>query len=324
MPLVEPPSKDPSLTEHRVTELEAASSARSRARSASWRRWMREPLLHFLLFGVLVFTADAWLGEVEEPPRGEPSVGVAEVAPPVIRVDKALVEDLRRGRRALLEREPSDAEVAAAVQAWIDTEILVREALSRGLEVDDPVVRDHLARKMSFILDAREAAALPTEADLKALYEAHRGDYRLDTRLTLRQCFIAIGSQGAEASKARAEALLASAERGASLEALREASEQPPGGPVLRGRSLPRLVARYGEPFVEGLEALPLNTWTLRGSSLGWHVVRVEKRREGRQLTFEQARNRVVVRWKTIQTRQASEEALDALRRRYKVEGWPP
>lgn len=323
MPPVEPPSKDPSLTAHRATEVEAASSARS----TWWRRWMREPLLHFLLFGVLVFTTDAWLGEVEESPRGEPSVserGATSATPPVIRVDKALVEDLRRGRRALLEREPSDAEVAAAVQAWIDTEILVREALSRGLEVDDPVVRDHLARKMSFILDAREAAALPTEADLKALYEAHRGDYRLDTRLTLRQCFIAIGSQGVEASKARAEALLASAERGASLEALREASEQPPGGPVLRGRSLPRLVARYGEPFVEGLEALPLNTWTLRGSSLGWHVVRVEKRREGRQLTFEQARNRVVVRWKTLQTRQASEAALDALRRRYKVEGWPP
>ena len=50
---------------------------------------------------------------------------------------------------------------------------------------------------------------------------------------------------------------------------------------------------------------------------------RRERRQPGRQLTFEEASNRVRARWLRERLATARDAATDALRATYTVEGWP-
>ena len=238
----------------------------------------------------------------------------------VIEVDEALLTDIRRVLASKLERAPTDAEIEEAVGDWIDEEILVREAEILGIDHDDPVVRAHLSSKMAFVLQAREVAPVPTDAELRQLYAKVRGDYFLPAQITLRQYFFAGTS---EAVKRRAEALKARAEAGEAKQQLSESSDKPPGGPVLRGRTLARLETLFGKDFADGLDEVTIGSWHLRQSPRGWHVVSVTKRRDAKQLSFEDAKTRVAARWQAERIQNASDGSLRELRKKYEVRGWP-
>lgn len=239
----------------------------------------------------------------------------------------SLIEDLRRQQHDALGRAATKDELAAAVERWIRDEMLVREARSRGLDIADPVIRGRLAIKMAELFDAREVPDTPDDAELRALYEAHLSDYRVAARLTVRQLFVTGPREDRaahDAARARAVELRSRAEAGLELDALTAEADTPPGGPVLRGRRPARLVELYGAAFAEGLDAVALDTWHLRPSPMGWHIVRVERRQPGRQLTFQEAHNRVRARWQRERLALARDTATDALRATYTVEGWPP
>jgi hypothetical protein len=268
--------------------------------------WYRQPLLHFTLVGAL-----AWGILTARAPEPEPTDR--------IEVTDALIQDLRNTAIAQRDREPTPEELAEAVQEWIDTEMLVREAVSQGLDVNDSVVRAHLARKMLFVLQAAEVAGDPTDEELRQLYHETRDRWRLDEVLTVRQAFVPAGAD----ALAEATRILELARTGADGPAVSEAGAPAAEGPVLRGRSAERLARLWGQSAVDELQRLPVGDWTMFESDRGWHVVRVEEREGGLELTFEQARDRVRVLWQTTREQQAAAAELEQLRARWPVVGWP-
>ena len=136
------------------------------------RTWLREPLLHLLLAGgglLLVHRAVA-------PRRERITVGAEERA--ALRADQQ-----RRGGA------PSAEDERQRVERFIDSELLYREALARGLDRGDVIVRRRLIQKMEFLLEA-EADAEPPEAELAAALAASPGRYALPERLSLEQVFL--------------------------------------------------------------------------------------------------------------------------------------
>lgn len=265
--------------------------------AARLRALLREPLVHFLAFGLLVFALGRWLSP---DPR---SIRISRTARAA-----ALTEQLGR--------VPTADELSEAIERHARQEILAREARARGLDRDDPVVRSYLARKMSHLLDASEAPPVPTESALRALYDAERDRFTLDARVTLRQLFV--GGPD-DAARARAEALLGRVEAGEDPRALADSSDPPPGGPVLRGRRPERLETLLGSAFAAWARRAPPETWHVVESTRGWHVARVLKRRVGRTLTFDEARERVVLRWQAARLREAADTAVGQLRADYEV-----
>lgn len=264
---------------------------------------LRDPLVHFLAVGLLVMCLN--------PPDKKSS------APSVtIEVDDVLITDLRGMLTRSLERLPTPTELERAVDAWVDREILVREARRRGLDEGDPQIRERLAERMAFVLGARDVPPTPDEATLRALYAERQADFRVMLQVTLRQCFVGD-------DRARADKLLMQAQAGATPKQLAELCAPPPGGPVLRGRSKDRLAAKFGPDFIADLDTTPVQTWHLRRSTLGWHVVRIEQRRDGRPIAFEAARGRLMTHWRREQAAETRRAALDRLRIRYDVRGWP-
>ncbi len=263
--------------------------------AASLTRIVREPLVLFLGVGALVFAFD-------------PSSAVDAESPTTIVLDASRRADLGRQLEEALGRAPTDDERARAEEQWVRTEILVREAQALGLDDDDPVVRDRLAKKMSFVARSVTAVPTPPEAELRAMWEEGGDEFRVDAAITLRQVWAPD-----EATAVR----LVDAWRGGADP--RELGDPAPGGPVLRGRSPEALAERYGEAFAQAVSALPEGEIALVGSSVGWHGVRVEKRRDARALDFEGARDRLALRWQATWAEAAAEEAIEALRERYTV-----
>lgn len=271
---------------------------------------LRDPLVHFVAIGLLVFVLD---GQRQPDPPAAPA---PDASAPIIQVDAVLIQDIRAILTQELERLPTPTELNRGVEEWIDRELLVRAARVRGLDRGDPQIRARLAERMAFVLGAQAVPDTPSDATLRARYAAQRDAFTLPLQVTLRQCF-------AGSSKARAQALLAVAQAGASRDDLAARCDAPPGGPVLRGRSEARLVARYGASFVVDLATTPVGVWHLRESTLGWHVVRIEQRRDARVIDFEAARGRLISHWRQAQVDTARQAAIDALRERAVVRGWP-
>ncbi len=278
-------------------------------------------MVWFLGAGALIVAVDR-LATPPSPPVEAPAAEAVSAQPEPIRVDEAVLTDVRHRLTDALGRAPTDAEFDAAVERWINDALLIREARRLGLGQRDPVVRDRLAGRMADLHRDRAVPERPDDAALQALYAAHRGDYRLPPRLTIRQLFIAApAADGAAygAARARAEALLATLGDGAPP----ASPDPPPGGPTLRGRRPARLAEVYGAAFVEGLTEAPLQTWLIRPSPGGWHVLRIESRRAGRQLSFAEARDRLAARWMREQAEAAAARAVADLRARTPIEGWP-
>lgn len=128
----------------------------------SWRsvaaRVGREPLVHFLLAGALVF---AVFGEDGAPQDRRIVIDEAQVS----RMSGEFAQNFRR--------PPTRAELDALVDDAVRDEVYYREALRLGLDRDDLVVRRRMRLKMEGFATNPVDLATPSDATLQAWLEAH-------------------------------------------------------------------------------------------------------------------------------------------------------
>ena len=125
------------------------------------KRLLREPLIHFLLIGAVLFAVDHYV----QPARG---------AAPSSKQIQLSLDDL--AQLALIfqsqwRREPTPEEFNRLVEQKVQEEILYREALAMGLDKDDKIVKRRMAQKMQFLAEDVAAAREPTTAELKSWFE---------------------------------------------------------------------------------------------------------------------------------------------------------
>ncbi len=260
------------------------------------RRVAREPLVHFLVLGAALFALDAFVSGGED----EHTITITPA--------------LRRDVSAQWERvrAPTD-DPGAAMDNWLETEVLYREGLARGFDDDDPIVRNRIAAKMHAVLEAQAIVPPPSDAELRAWYRAHADRFAEHARVGFTQVFV----QGDDdAAEARARELLAQLEAGASPARLGDTFS---GGRRYRGRTIASLADAFGEQFASGLDRAPVGRWTLRRSRHGYHLVRVEERTDASREGFADVEEEVRAEWIAEQRALAVQRAVDALRAQYRV-----
>jgi len=266
------------------------------------KRILREPLLHFLILGGLLFLAYGWVGGKAPPPPGE------------IVIDAARVETLRTQFERTWQRPPTAPELRGLVDSWVREEIFFREGLALGLDEGDPVVRRRVAQKMDFISEGLLVEA-PDEAELQSWFEENAERYRFDPVYTLRQVYFDPGRFDGEWAGA-VEAARAALESGADPE--------PVGGALLPdalNEAPAREVSRvFGQVFTDALADAPVGRWFGPvQSGFGVHLVRVEARVPGRIPSLEEVRNRVESDYLAQRREQANDALFASLRERYTV-----
>lgn len=264
-------------------------------------RLLREPLVHFLGIGLLLFLAYAVLN---------PGGGRDE-----IRISAATVADLKANHAKLWGRPPTADELKALIDARVAEEILYREGLALGLDQEDAVVKRRVRQKYDLIAEEEDARE-PTEAELRAYLKANPERFVAPPIVSFEQ--LLIDSSGREAEvRARAEAALKALADGADPATV--------GRPTLlprRTEAMPLdLVAReFGEGFAAALAAVPVGSWQGPvASGYGLHLVRLERRSAPELPPFEAVRAEVQREWEVEARRAARAARMTRLRDRYDV-----
>ena len=132
------------------------------------RRFLREPLLHFLAIGSLIFLLYTALS------------GPAEVPADKIVVGPERIEQLAKRFQAVWLRPPADGELRALIEEFVREEIYYREALALGLDRNDTVVRRRLRQKMEFLTDSSADLLKPAAGELETYLRANEKTFRRD------------------------------------------------------------------------------------------------------------------------------------------------
>ncbi|HEU0031304.1 MAG TPA: peptidylprolyl isomerase [Kofleriaceae bacterium] len=283
---------------------------------ARWTAIAREPLVHFALIGAALFAIDRAVAADDVA-----AVSVPTAAPPApapgsrtIVVDAAARAQIAATAQRQLGRVPSEPELAAATERWIDDEVLYREALARGLDRDDPVIRERIASRMAYVLEQAVALPEPTDAELRAWFDAHRERWTSPEHVDFTHVFVA-GSDAA--AEARLDELSRALAAGAAPERL---GDRFTGGHRYRGRKLADLALAFGDEFAAGLAAQPAGTWVRRRSRHGLHLVRIDRVDAAHDADFAAARLDVRKQWLDAHRADALAAAMQRIRAGWTIE----
>lgn len=260
------------------------------------KRWLKEPLLHFLLAGGLLFGVHTWLN------RG------SENEPRVVRVTAAEVNWLKETWSRQWHRPPDEQELRGLISDYVKEVLLAREARELGLDENDTIVRRRLVQKMEFIVQDTVRLAEPGEEALRRHYDDHRTRYQTPTRVSFTQLYF------------KTEA---AARRG--LEELGAGPEGEPGDRSLLEREFVRadpqtVTSLFGPEFADRLFALDPGRWHGPvASGYGFHLVRIGERQAAQPHAFEEVRAQVVEEWHRSQQAKANERLFAELLEKYNV-----
>jgi hypothetical protein len=272
---------------------------------------LREPLLHFLLAGALLFGIYGWLN------RGESDSGEFDRR---IQVTEREISWLTETWTRQWQRPPDERELQGLVTDYLREELLAREARSLGFDRDDVIVRRRLAQKMNFILEDTARLAAPTDEQLRALYEEDRSRFDAPATVSFEMVFFSTDKRG-DAATREAQALLAS---------LSAAGANADPGNAGDGTLLPRemtdadqqaIASVFGDGFAGAVMTLEPGGW--KGpvaSAFGQHLVRVTSRSEGATRPFEEIRADLVEEWHRRGQTDAKALYFKGLLERYDIE----
>ncbi len=270
-------------------------------------RVLREPLVHFLVLGALLFAWYEWRG-------GAPGPGSSRIT-----VTPGLVAHLASGFARTWQRPPTDTELKSLIDDYVKEEIATREALAMGLDRDDTILRRRLRQKLEFLVEDPAGGAAPTDAELEAWLRAHPDAVPAEPRIALRQVFVNAQRRGAGArpEAERLLAQLAAAGPGARTDALGDPTmlpgELPPGA-----RSEVERV--FGQEFAAGVERLQPGRWAGPiASGYGLHLVLVTSRDEAAAPALSDVRPAVEREILAERRRRQLETMYEALLRKYTV-----
>ena len=264
------------------------------------RRVAREPLVHFLLIGAVLF---AGLESFQALRR------------PQVRIDAQDLEQLATYWQVQMQRRPNKDELKHIIDDRIDEELMAREAIRLGLDKDDMIIRRRLAQKMAFATEDTQVAE-PTDAELRAYYAKTADRYAAPARVSFQQVFFSGDRPNGGAEKAAGQALERAEEGGRA---------DPSGDPFLfplayQDVSAQDLLRDYGTAFVKTLTNAPIGAWAGPVSTpYGWHLVKVSARAAAGQAAFDSVKPQVRDALVAERRAEANAAFLKSLRKRYRV-----
>jgi hypothetical protein len=271
--------------------------------------WKKEPLVHFLLLGALLFGLSAVLGD---------RTAGAEV-------DKITVteDDIRWLSSAWARqwrRPPTREELDGLIRNHIREEILYREALDMGLDRDDTIIRRRLVQKIEFLTEDLIDQIDPSEDELRDYFDENLDTYRIPERRTFTHIYFSVDRRGDDAP----------ADAEAELSRLRARSQPPERAPELGDRFMmqydyPRrsqaeVAQHMGREFAQALFDLAPGEWQgpVR-SGYGVHLVRISAVDDSVVPEFSQVADRVRDDLQRQRRETANEAFYSGLKQRYEI-----
>jgi hypothetical protein len=287
------------------------------------KRILREPLLHFLIAGGLLFGIYTW----SHRGAAKPTSGKTIV------VDKASLLNFLQYRNKAFKPDYFESQLDAMSprelqdlgDQYVEEELLYREAKSLGLEEGDDVIRQRLVQKMNFLIeDLADTSGTPTEAELEDYLKKNQAQYVVEPSVTFTHVFADSAVHGEKAARELAEQL--KAQLNSAHAAFNDAPQFGDRFPFLQNyveRTFDYIASHFGKEFAGEIQKLTPSQSKWVGpirSEYGYHLVLMTSRSEGRIPQLQEIRSQVEEDWLRDRKDKARALSLRELASQYNIE----
>jgi PPIC-type PPIASE domain len=267
------------------------------------KSWLREPLLHFVLAGVVLFGADHVANRNVKDPR-------------VITVDAAVDLEAVRVFQDARGRAPNADELYALRRVWLDNEVLYREGLALQMDQGDKAIRDRVIFKALSTINAGLKMPPVDDTVLRAWFDKNRSKYDEPPRFDFSEAVL----PEAAPTEASAAALAASLNTSVNSSVNgATAVETQAGLRVFKGRPQANIVQSYGADFSRALAEAPVGEWRVLRHADTWRVVRLEATTPPKPAAFEPLRHAVLADWTDAVMADQRAAAVKAMALKYQI-----
>lgn len=269
---------------------------------------LREPLLHFAVAGVVLFSIYAWLNERQPSTEGiEP-----------VRIGAGEIQWLRETYASQWLRPPDANELRGLVTDLVNEELLAREAQALGLGENDTIIRRRLAQKLKFVIEDTSRLAEPSDLELRQYFDKNAARFETDATVSFTHIFFNPQDR-ADAAQDVTVALAGLQNAGANSQAV-EIGDRFLLDSELRDADEQTVSSMFGEDFAKAVFALQPGQWNgpLK-SGYGLHLAFVSAATAASKPQFDTVRDKVAEEWRREKEEDTSREYLARLREKYGV-----
>jgi len=261
------------------------------------RKFLKEPLVHFLLIGAFLFLVYGMVNTEQETNE--------------ITIDDNLVTELVAKWELKRNRRPTLEEMNGMISQYVEQEVLYQEALNMNLDHNDEIVKRRLAQKMEFISDGMAESLQPTLEMLVAYYEAHKDNYAKASIYNMKVIYFSEDKR----KDANADA----------LSALQNENPMELGDNIslpnnYTNESAFKIARDYGSVFTSSLDSLVTGTWVGPiQSGFGIHLVNISERKAAGHYEFNEIAEKVSIDYNFDASNNFKEELITSFLKNYTI-----
>jgi len=272
-------------------------------------KWTREPLVHFLLLGGLLFGLFALVNDE-----------ASSKPPNQIEITAADVDRLQERWTKQWNRPPTETELKGLIESNLREEVLYREGLALGLDQNDTIIRRRLAQKMEFLFEDLADQVEPTDEEVKAYFDRNKDKYLLPARVSFTHIYFNVDRRG-EGAYDNAKQLLKKLQSNKP----RPIRVSDQGDRFMLGykyvqKTQQEVANVLGRQFAEKLFKTEKGIW--QGpieSAYGVHLVQIHDRTESRLPDIRDVRNKVQLDFLAERRRETNKKIFEKLKARYEI-----
>ena len=258
------------------------------------KKFLREPLTHFLVIGALLFLGFSFFQDEDQSMDATIVITDNDI--------NLMMADFER----TWQRPPREKELQGLLEEKIREEIAYREGLALGLDRDDPYIRRRLRMKLELMLEDISAQGEATDEQLEAFLAENRQSFRQEPRQRFSQVYLNPAARAGTLESDAEELLvrLRQTEEDLNLEQLGDSIMLPKTFPLSSVSVINRQFGTWQGPVLSGY---------------GIHLVLVEERSEGRDPELAEIRPQVEREYALKQRQDLKEKIYSSLREKYTV-----
>jgi parvulin-like peptidyl-prolyl isomerase len=270
-------------------------------------RFLREPLLHFLILGAAIFIVFNFVNKGENEQLDQ------------IVVTAGQIQHLADTFSLTWQRPPTQQELEGLIQDYIREEVLYREATALGLDNNDSVIRRRLRQKMEFISEDVAAQAEATDEELQDYLLKNPAKFHSEPIFTFSQIYLSSDRRG-DSLTSDIENLLAKLNKSGTKTDISALGDGLLLEHDFKSATESEINKLFGQKFASQLLQLEPGKW--HGpvkSGYGVHLVFIKERSEGRVSPLDEVREAVQREWANERRLEMNERFYQGLLERYTV-----
>ena len=272
----------------------------------SFKRLFSEPLIQFLILGLLLFLLTSYVRQYRDKQSREIIVDNERIGMMVMNY-KTQTGDL-----------PNKQQLDAMIDNYIREEISYREAKKIGLDKDDEIIRRRLSQKFNFLQTDLTEAAQSSDKDLKQFYEQHPELFQTEATVSFSHIYFTTDNSTDNIAKQKALTVLQQL-KNSNLQRAPEKGDRFPLQYDYTDQAAVDIRQNFGDrSILDTLFKAPVNTWAGPAQSgYGWHLIFISKRNNAAEIPFASIKEEVKTKWLETTKAALNKRVFDQLSEKY-------